>query len=86
MKSNQFTPLDAQMLIKYDKRDRSEGGILFVKPENTWEADVIRAGAGCEVKVGERVMMSLYRGENLKFEDGSFTVVNERDAMAVLEN
>ena len=81
--SSKFTPLGTQMLIRYEEKTESDGGILYSTPENTWWADVIRVGPGCSVDIGERVLMQSYRGENVDFSDGSFTIVNEREAMAV---
>jgi len=83
--SDKFKPLGTQFLGKYDERTKSEGGIHYAKPENTWWATVIVAGPDCTVKKGEQVLMSEYRGENLNFSDGNFTILNEADGLAVKE-
>ena len=81
--SDKFTPLSDQMLIKYDERSQSDGGILYAVPENTWWADVIRVGPLCSVVVGDRVLMMEYRGENVNMSDGEFTIANEKNALMV---
>jgi len=81
--SSQFKPLGSQFLGKYDEREASDGGILYGTPENTWWADVISVGPDCTIKPGSRVMMDQYRGENINFADGGFTILNEKDALCV---
>ncbi len=80
-----FTPLAAQLLIKYERDKESDGGILYANEENTWWADVIRVGPDATVSAGDRVFMSLYRGENVSFLDGDFAIVEEKDALLVEE-
>lgn len=82
IKSRQFRPLGSQFLGKYDERTESDGGILFTTPDNTWWAEVIVAGPDCEVRPGERVLMAQYRGENINFLDGEFTILQEKDGLA----
>ena len=81
--STDFKPLGSQFLGQYDERTESDGGILYAAPDNTWWAKAIAVGPLCEIKVGEMVLMEQYRGENINFADGSFTILNERDALAV---
>ena len=83
--SSQFRPLGSQFLGKYDEKTASEGGILYVTPDNTWWADVIVAGPDCTVKAGDRMLMNKYRGDNVNFADGEFTILNETDGLAVDE-
>ena len=83
--SYEFKPLGSQFLGKYDERTESDGGILYPKPDNTWWAKVIVAGPDCTVKKGEQVLMSQYRGENINFLDGEFSILNETDGLAVKE-
>ena len=83
--SIEFKPLGSQFLGRYDERTESDGGILYAVPDNTWWADVIVAGPDCTVKAGERVLMDKYRGENINFSDGQFTILNERDGLAAME-
>lgn len=81
--SGKFKPLSDQMLIKYDERTQSDGGILYSVPDNTWWADVIRVGPLCSVEVGDRVLMQEFRGENVNMTDGEFTIANEKNALMV---
>jgi co-chaperonin GroES (HSP10) len=86
IKSSQFNPLFSQMLIRYDRDTESEGGIKYAKPETTWYGTVIRVGPDCTVGCGDRIFMSKYRGENLTMEDGEFTLVDQKDALAVIDD
>ena len=83
--SENFTPLGTQFLGKYKMELKSEGGILYGKPEDTWWAKVIRVGPDCEIEIGQHVLMSQYRGENIDMQDGRFVILDEKDAMAVEE-
>jgi co-chaperonin GroES (HSP10) len=85
IKSTDFTPLGAQMLVKYEEQTQSSGGILYSVPENTWWADVLRVGPDCSVEPGDRVLMQQYRGENIDMADGEFTIVDEKNALMVEE-
>lgn len=82
--SKEFTPLDGQVLIKYDRDTESEGGIQYAKPETTWYGTVVRSGDD-GVKEGERVFVSQFRGLNFDFEDGEFTMIMYSDILAVIE-
>jgi co-chaperonin GroES (HSP10) len=83
--SKDFTPLGAQMLVKYEEQTCSSGGIIYSTPENTWWAEVFSVGPGCSVEVGDRVLMMQYRGENIDMSDGEFTIVEEKNALMVEE-
>lgn len=83
IRSDQFTPLSDQMLIKYIEESESDGGILYATPDNTWWADVIRTGPLCSVRAGDKVLMMEFRGENINMSDGEFTIVNEKNALMV---
>jgi len=58
----------------------SAGGILMPE-QDTWWTEVFRVGPDCTVKVGEKVLMNKYRGDNVNFKDGQFTIFNETDAL-----
>ena len=81
--STDFTPLGAQMLVKYEEQTCSTGGIIFSTPENTWWAEVFCVGPDCSVEPGDRVLMQQYRGENIDMSDGEFTIVEEKNALMV---
>jgi co-chaperonin GroES (HSP10) len=78
--SSQFKPLGGQFLGQYIMETESEGGILMPE-QDTWWAKVIRVGPRCTVKVGEKVLMHKYKGDNVDLKDGKFTVLNENDAL-----
>ena len=81
--SDSFHPFGTQFLGKYDEKTASEGGILYVTPDNTWWADVIVAGPDCTFGIGDKVLMNEYRGENVNFADGEFTILDEKNALAI---
>jgi co-chaperonin GroES (HSP10) len=82
--SKEFTPLPGQVLIEYDRDTESEGGIKYARPETTWYGTVLRTGSD-GVKEGERVFVSQFRGENIMFSDGEFTMIQYTDILAVIE-
>ena len=84
--STSFIPLGSQFLGKYDERKESDGGIVYAKAENTWWAEVVTVGPDCSFEARDRVLMSQYRGENINFSDGEFTILNETDALMVMES
>ncbi len=79
-KSKYFSPFGSQFLGKYIMETESAGGILMPE-QDTWWARVVRVGPDCTVKVGEKVLMSKYRGDNINFADGQFTILDEADAL-----
>ncbi len=85
IRRTQYKPIGKQLLIDYIRDTETEGGILI--PEtNSWYADVLAVADDCtEVKVNDRVLMSVYRGQNITFEDGTYTIVDEKDALGVVE-
>jgi co-chaperonin GroES (HSP10) len=78
--SSDFKPLGTQFLGKYIMETESAGGILMPE-QDTWWAEVHAVGPDCSVKVGEKVLMNKYRGDNINFADGAFTILNEDDAL-----
>jgi co-chaperonin GroES (HSP10) len=68
-----------------ERNTESEGGIKYYIPETTWFADVVKAGENCYAKVGERIFISEYRGQNFDMEDGQFTVVDECAVLCVID-
>ncbi len=84
--SSTFVPLGSQFLGQYDERTESEGGILYAVPDNTWWAKAVSVGPLCEIEVGQMVLMDKYRGENINFSDGEFTILDEKQALAVRDD
>ncbi len=80
--SKDFKPLGSQFLGQYVMQTESDGGILMPE-QDTWWAKVVRVGPDCTVKIGEKVLMSKYRGDNIDFTDGKFTVLSESDGLCV---
>jgi co-chaperonin GroES (HSP10) len=78
--SNEFKPLGSQFLGKYIMETESAGGILMPE-QDTWWAEVFVVGPDCTIKPGEKALMSKYRGDNINFKNGSFTIFNETDAL-----
>lgn len=78
--SKDFVPLGSQFLGRYIMETESSGGILMPE-QDTWWAEVFRVGPDCTVKVGEKVLMNKYRGDNIDMADGKFTILNETDAL-----
>jgi co-chaperonin GroES (HSP10) len=83
--SSQFKPLAKQYLVEMERNTESEGGIKYYIPETTWYARVVAAGDGCYCKVGERIYISQYRGENFSMSDGEFTIIDECAVLVVID-
>ncbi len=78
--SKDFKPLGSQFLGRYIMETESAGGILMPE-QDTWWAEVVCVGPDCTIVPGEKALMKQYRGENINFKDGSFTIFNETDAL-----
>jgi len=84
-KSTSFKPLAGQFLGQLERKDKSDGGIIYSVPDTTWWVDVIGVGPDCDFGSGDRVLVEEYRGENIAFLDGLFTVFESKQALAVEE-
>ena len=78
--SKDFKPLGDQFLGQYIMQTESEGGVLMPE-QDTWWARGVRVGPDCTIKVGEKVLMNQYRGDNIDLQDGEFTILSEKDAL-----
>ena len=82
--STQYRPLSGHMLIDYERSTETDGGILT--PEmNDWYAKVLAVCDGSDVLVGERIFVDEFRGVNLTFVDGTYTIIKRSDVLAVLD-
>lgn len=84
-KSSDFSPLGSQFLGLLERKTESDGGIRLATADTTWWVDVVRVGPECTIKAGERVLVEEFRGENLDLSDGEFTLLDEKQCLAVWE-
>lgn len=86
-------PLGARVLIKKDDAlEKTEGGLLLSSSakEKPQQAEVLAVGPGTEeekmeLKVGDKVIFSKYGGTELKYRGVEYTIINQKDILAVVE-
>ena len=86
-------PLGARVVIKkMDAVEKTEGGLILsgAAKEKPQQAEVLAVGPGTEdekmeLKVGEVVVFSKYGGNELKYKGEEYTIISQRDILAVIE-
>lgn len=86
-------PLGARVVIKkMDALEKTEGGLILsgAAKEKPQEAEVLAVGPGTEeekmeLKVGDIVVFSKYGGSDLKYKGEEYTVISQKDILAVIE-
>lgn len=90
-------PLGDRVILKYQEaEEKTQSGIIL--PDNAkekpQEAMVVAAGSGMscggkniqmQVKEGDRVIFSKYAGTEVKIDEEEYTIVSQKDIMAVVE-
>ena len=85
-------PLGARVVIKkMEAEEKTEAGLLLSgsakKPQ---QAEVLAVGPGTadepmELKVGDIVVFSRYGGSELKYKGVEYTIINQKDILAIIE-
>lgn len=86
-------PLGARVLIKKcEAIEKTEGGLILSgsAKEKPQEAEVLAVGPGTEeekmeLKVGDKVVFSKYGGNDLKYKGEEYTIINQKDILAVID-
>ncbi len=86
-------PLGARVVIKkMEAEEKTEAGLLLSgsAKEKPQEAEVLAVGPGTkdepmELKVGDIVVFSRYGGNDLKFHGEEYTIINQKDILATIE-
>lgn len=86
-------PLGARVVIKkMDAVEKTEGGLILSgsAKEKPQQAEVLAVGPGTEdekmeLKVGDKVVFSKYGGNDLKYNGVEYTIIAQRDILAVLD-
>ena len=90
-------PLGDSVILKYQEaEEKTQSGIILPDSakEKPQEAMVVAVGDGmcCEgkniqmqVKEGDKVIFSRYAGTEVKVEEEEYTIVSQKDIMAVVE-
>ena len=90
-------PLGDRVILKYQEaEEKTQSGIILPDSakEKTQEAMVVAAGSGMscggkniqmQVKEGDRVIFSKYAGTEVKIDEEEYTIVSQKDIMAVVE-
>lgn len=87
-------PLGARVVIKkMEAIEKTEGGLILSgsAKEKPQQAEVLAVGPGTadepmELKVGDVVVFSKYGGNELKYKGEEYTVIAQRDILAVIED
>ena len=83
--STDFKPLGGQFLGSMERKQVSDGGIIYAVPETTWWVDVAAVGPDCDFAPGDCVLVEEFRGENIDLLDGEFTIFNDANCLAVMD-
>ena len=86
-------PLGARVVIKQlDALEKTEGGLILSgsAKEKPQQAEVVAVGPGTEdekmeLKVGDIVVFSRYGGNELKYKGEEYTIIEQKDILAVVE-
>ncbi len=86
-------PLGARVVIKkMEAEEKTEGGLLLSgsAKEKPQQAEVLAVGPGTkdepmELKVGDVVVFSKYGGSELKYKGVEYTIISQKDILAVIE-
>ncbi len=90
-------PLGDRMILKYQEaEEKTQSGIILPgsAKEKPQEAVVVAVGdgTGCEgkgvqmqIQEGDRVIFSKYAGTEVKVEEEEYTIVSQKDIIAVVE-
>ncbi len=86
-------PLGSRVVIKkLEAEEKTAGGIILTSSakEAPQMAEVVACGPGTddekmEVSVGDKVVFSKYAGSEIKFEGEEYTIMNQKDILAVVE-
>jgi len=95
----QVKPLGDRVLLKRTEAEEEvRGGIIIpdTAKEKPQEAEVVAVGDGkldedgkrvpMTVKVGERVLIGKYTGQDIKINDEEHTIVREDEILAIIES
>jgi chaperonin GroES len=90
-------PLRDYVLVKrVEEKETTKGGIIIpdTAKQKPGEADVIAVGPGrrsdkgevipLDVKVGDRILLGLYGGHDVKYDDVEYTLLEEKEIWAKL--
>lgn len=90
-------PLGDRVILKYQEaEEKTQSGIILPgsAKEKPQEAVVMAVGdgTGCDgknvqmqVKEGDRVIFSKYAGTEIKIDEEEYTIVSEKDIIAIVE-
>ena len=97
MSKPKITPLGDRVLVKQvDEDEQVKGGIIIPDSakEKPQEAEVVALGTGkkdddgnviaFQVKKGDKVLISIYGGTEVKLDDVEYQVVREDDILGVI--
>jgi chaperonin GroES len=90
------TLYDRILVTRLDPKQQAKGGIIIpdTAKEKGMEGKVVAVGAGrvtkagkripLEVKVGDKVLIGKYSGQEVKIDDVEYMVLKESDVMGII--
>lgn len=90
-------PLGDRVVIKrLEAEEKTKGGIVLPgqAKEQPLMAEVVAVGPGAvedgktipmDVKIGDKVIFSKYAGTEIKYDGEEYTIVSQRDILAIVE-
>lgn len=86
-------PLGERLVIKkFEAEEKTASGIVLPgqAKEKPQMAEVVAVGPGTkdepmEVKVGDKVIYRKYGGDDIKYDGEEFTILSQREILAVVE-
>lgn len=87
-----ITPLGQRVLVHFGEKEKiSAGGVILAESaqEKPEICTIVKVGAGVEDKnlaVNQKVLIQHYAGTDIKIDKSSFTLVNEKDIIAIVED
>lgn len=87
-----ITPLGQRVLVHFGEKEKvSAGGLILAESaqEKPEICTIVKVGADVENKdiaAGIKVLIQHYAGTDIKIGKASFTLVNEKDIIAIVED
>lgn len=87
-----ITPLGQRVLVHFGEKEKvSAGGLILAESaqEKPEICTIVKVGADVENKnlaAGIKVLIQHYAGTDIKIDKSSFTLVNEKDIIAIVED
>lgn len=88
MKKTNLQPLGKNLIVQQREAEtKTASGLIVGSPDKPNEGTVLSVGDEITIiKEGDRVMFSVYGGQELKYNKESFLMLKEHDILAIINN